>query len=99
MAEALLRNHDSAHAQQELQRALLRADKMGLKPLSARAHYLLGNALRVAGNETEAQQNYRDVLRLLDGMRQETGSDKILQRPDFKTMYEEATRWSQAAKS
>ena len=99
IAEALLRNHDSAHAQQELQHALLRADKMGLKPLSARAHYLLGNALRAASNENEAQQNYRDVLRLLDGMRQETGSDKILQRPDFKTMYEEATHWSQSAKS
>jgi len=31
-------------------------------------------------------------------MRKEPGADKILQRSDFKAMYEEATR-SQAAKS
>ena len=38
----MIRNHDNAHAQQELERALFRADKIGLKPLSAQAHYLLG---------------------------------------------------------
>ena len=59
MAEAMIRNHDNAHAQQELERALLRADKIGLKPLSAKAHYLLGNALRASGNQADAQQHYR----------------------------------------
>ena len=75
--------------------ALIRADKIGLKPLSAQAHYLLGNALRTSGNQADAQQNYRDVVQLLDGMRQEAGSDKILQRADFKTMYDEANPASQ----
>jgi len=32
-------------------------------------------------------------------MRKESGGEKILQRTDFKSMYDEATRWSQAAKS
>jgi len=32
-------------------------------------------------------------------MRKEPGADKILQRSDFKTMYDEATRGSQASKS
>ena len=99
MAEAMIRNHDSLHAQQELRRALLRADKIGLKPLSARAHFLLGNALRDSGNQAEAQQEYRSTLNLLDDMRKQPGADKILQRADFKTMYDEATRGSQAAKS
>ena len=76
IGDAMIRNHDNVHAQQELERALLRADKIGLKPLSAQAHYLLGNALRASGNQTEAQQNYRSVVQLLDGMRQEAGSDK-----------------------
>jgi tetratricopeptide (TPR) repeat protein len=91
-AEAMLRNHDNTHAQQELQRALLRADKVGLKPLSARAHYLLGNALRSSGNQAEAQQHYRNVVQMLDAMRQDKGAEKLLQRADFKAMYEEATR-------
>jgi hypothetical protein len=67
--------------------------------LSARAHYLLGTALRAAGNQTEAQQQYRDAVQLLDQMRKEQGAEKILQRSDFKAMYEEANRWSQATKS
>jgi hypothetical protein len=35
---------------------------------------------------------------MLDDMRKEPGSEKILQRADFKTMYDEATRWTEAAK-
>src|SRR5438132_1327247 len=99
IAEAMIKNHQHAQAQQELERTLLRSDKIGLWPLSARAHYLLGAALRASGNQTEAQQQYRNVVQLLDQMRKEPGADKILQRSDFKAMYEEATRLSQAAKS
>lgn len=99
VAEAMIRNHDYAHAQQELEHALLQADKIGLKPLSARAHYLLGNSLRASGNQAEAQTHYRDTLQLLDGMRQETGADKILERSDFKSMHDDATRWAQGSKN
>jgi tetratricopeptide (TPR) repeat protein len=95
-ATAMIRSHDYAHAQQELQRALLRADKVGLKPLSAKGHYLLGNALRASGNQAEAQQHYSDAVKLLDGMRQEAGAEKILQRADFKAMYDESAKGSQA---
>jgi len=99
VAEAMIKNHQHAQAQQELERTLLRSDKIGLWPLSARAHYLLGAALRASGNQTEAQQQYRSSVQLLDQMRKEPGADKILQRSDFKAMYEEATRLSQAAKA
>jgi hypothetical protein len=34
---------------------------------------------------------------MLDDMRKEPGSDRILQRSDFKSMYDEATRLSQSA--
>jgi hypothetical protein len=94
----MLRNQDNTHAQQELQRALLRADKVGLKPLSAQAHYLLGNALRSSGSQAEAQQHYRNVVQLLDAMRQDKGAEKLLQRADFKVMYDEASKQAQAAK-
>jgi serine/threonine protein kinase/lipopolysaccharide biosynthesis regulator YciM len=97
LAEAMIRSHDNARAQQELERALLRADKLGLKPLSVKAHYLLGTILRTLGSQAEAQQHCRNTLQLLDGMRQEAGAEKLLQRSDFKAIYDEATRGSQAA--
>lgn len=99
VAQAMIQSHDNAHAQQELERALLRADKLGLKPLSAQAHYLLANALSASGNQTEAQPHYRNALQLLDGMRQEPGAEKILNRSDFKTIHDEASRSAQTAKN
>ena len=55
MAEAMMQSHDNAHARQELERALLLADKLGMQPLSARAHYLLATIARDSGNSNEAQ--------------------------------------------
>jgi len=99
MAEAMAQSHDLIHARQELARALLLSDKWGAKPLSVRGHFVLATIARESGNNSEAQENYRTTLQLLDGMRKEPGADKILQRFDFKSMYDEATRWSQAAGS
>jgi serine/threonine protein kinase/tetratricopeptide (TPR) repeat protein len=96
MAQAMIRNHDNVHAQQELERALVRADKIGLKPLSVKAHYLLGTAFRASGDQLEAQEHYLTTVQMLDDMRKEPGSEKILQRVDLKTMYDDATRWTQA---
>ena len=98
MAEAMAQSHDFAHARQELGRALLLSDKWGAKPLSARAHFVLATVARESGNNAEAQENYRSVLQLIDVMREEPGADKVLQRSDFKTMFDEATHWSQSAK-
>jgi eukaryotic-like serine/threonine-protein kinase len=98
LAEAMMQTRDYPHSRAELDRALLRADKLGLKPLSAKAHYLLAITLRATGNQAEAQQHYRDALQLLDAMRKEPGADKILQRSDFKEIYDEASLRSQAAK-
>ena len=98
VGEALLQSHDNAHAEQELERALLRADKIGMKPLSAQANYLLGVALHASGNQPDAKQHYRTTVQLLDDMRKEPDADKILQRSDFKAIYDQATREAQATK-
>jgi Tfp pilus assembly protein PilF len=99
MAEAMMQRHDYAHSRQELERALLRSDKLGQQSLSAQAHYLLATIARDSANNTEAQDNYREVLRALDAMKKDAGAEKLLQRSDLKLMYEESTRWSQAGKS
>ncbi|MGO9519348.1 MAG: tetratricopeptide repeat protein [Candidatus Korobacteraceae bacterium] len=99
MAEAMMQSHDYTHARLELQRALLRSDKLGQRALSAHAHYLLATIARNAADNTEAQDNYREVVRTLDAMKKETGAEKLLQRSDLKAMYEESTHWSQVGKS
>jgi eukaryotic-like serine/threonine-protein kinase len=99
MAEAMMQNHDRSHAKQELDRALLLADKLGQQPLSARAHYLLATIARDSGDSSEAQDNYREAVRLLDTMKKDPGAEKLLERSDFKTIYDESTRGSQATKS
>lgn len=96
MAEAMMRTKASNQARPELERALLQADKLGLKPLSAKAHYLLAGIFRASGDQAEALQHSQDVLHLIDAMRDDPGADKILERADFRTMSEEATRWSQS---
>ena len=98
MAEAMVQSHDYTHGRQELQRALLIADKLGQQPLSAHAHYLLATIARESNDNTEAQDHYRAVVRTLDTMKKEAGSEKLLQRSDMKLMYEDSAHWSQAGK-
>jgi len=99
LAEALIQNHDSSGARQELQRAQQRADQLGQQYLSARAHYLLATIARDSSSKTEAQDNYRSVVRALDTMKKEPGAEKLLQRPDLKAMYDESTRWLASSQS
>jgi eukaryotic-like serine/threonine-protein kinase len=99
LAEAMMQRHDNNHAHQELQRALLRSEKLGQQYLSARAHYLLATIARASSNRTEAQASYRSVVRSLDTMQKEPGAEKLLQRPDLKLMYEESSHWLQAAEN
>jgi serine/threonine protein kinase/tetratricopeptide (TPR) repeat protein len=98
LAEAMMQIHDNAHAQQELERALLQADKLGLRPLSAKAHYLLGGIFLAAGNQAEAQQQYQDAHQLIGAMQSDPGADKLLERSDFKTMYEASAEIKQVAR-
>ena len=99
LAEAMIQDHDYARARQELERALLRSDKLGVKPLSAKVRFLLATTARQSSQTSEAQDNYRGAIQLLDAMGKEQGAEKILQRSDFKTMYDEAKRGPQAPKN
>ena len=99
LAEGMMQNHDSSHARQELERALLLSDKLGMQPLSARAHYQLAIIDRDSSNSGDAQDHYREALRLLDAMKKDPEAEKLLQRADFKAIYDESTRGTQAAKN
>jgi tetratricopeptide (TPR) repeat protein len=88
MAEAMLQSRNNIQARQELDRALLRADKSGMQPLSARIHFLLAGIENAVGNTNEAQNHSRETLRLLDEMKKDPGAENLLQRADFTNIYE-----------
>ena len=98
-AEAMMQKKDVIHARQELERILLLADKLGMQPLSTRAHYLLATIDRDSGNASEAQDHYREALRLLDAMKKDPGAENLLQRADFKTIYDDSMRATGTAKN
>jgi len=97
MAEAMAETHDYSHARQELEHALLLSDKLGMQPLSARAYYLLAMVERGSAQNSDALDHYREAQQLLDSMRKDSGAEKLLQRVDFRTIYDDSTRATQAA--
>ena len=96
VGEAHLSQKDYSKAQEELNRALARSEKLGSPMLQARSRYLLATTLRLTGKEAEASRNYAEVHRILDDMSKESKSDAFLKRNDLAAMYADAARWSQA---
>jgi serine/threonine protein kinase/tetratricopeptide (TPR) repeat protein len=99
LAQALINAKDYSQAKEELQRSLDGSDKLGLRMLLARSHFLLGTALRLSGSGMEGASHYRQTVRLLDETRKEPGAEKLLERADLKAIYQESARWTQAAKN
>ena len=97
LAEAMLQAHDVAHAKQEVDRALLRSDKLGQQALSAHAHYLLATMARDAKNNADARDNFRWVVNTLDGMKKDPGTENLLLRDDIKRMYSDAAGFLKTA--
>ncbi len=93
-AEAMMHSKDYSHALQELQTGLSKSEKLGSRYLSARIHYLLGNAYRLGGNAADARGHYRQVLDLLGDMTKEPGAEKLLGRSDLKSIYDESVHWA-----
>jgi len=98
LAEAMTQARDYANAKSELERVLLRADKLGLQPISAKAHFLLGRIARATGKSADAENQYRQAAQQLETISKEKGAEKFLQRPDISAMYNESTKRTQAAK-
>jgi len=92
MAEAMVQMKDYAHAKPALEQILLRSDKLGLQPLSAKAHFLLATIARASGKSADAQDQYGQVVRLLEPMSKQKGAEKVLQRSDLSAMYTESSK-------
>jgi uncharacterized protein HemY len=87
LAEALLNARQYPAARKELETSLRTSEKLGLQALLARSHYLLGRTLELSGSgSAEAAPHYAAAKRILETIRQESGSDGILRREDLSSI-------------
>ncbi len=89
MGEALLTDKKYARARGELDLTLRNSEKLNLRALQARAHFLLAKALAAGGDESAAARHSQKARELLEEMRKEAGTDTLLQRSDLKPIHAE----------
>ena len=90
LGEALLNTKDYSHAQDELQSAVRKSEDLGMKSLLPEGHYLLSQALRKSGKNSEADNHLKQAAQLIEQMRQESQSDALLERADLKPIVKES---------
>ncbi len=99
LGEALINTKAVPQARVELERALTRSEKLGLRSLQARAEYLLATVSRLSGSNSLALDHYHQSLHLLDDIRKEAGNDKIMNRADFAAISNDTKRWAASSKT
>jgi tetratricopeptide (TPR) repeat protein len=88
LGQALLGINKVDDAREELDGAVGRAQKLGLRVDEARAQYWLGNAIARKGKSAEAVQHYREAVRILEGIAKEDGAGRVLERSDLREVYQ-----------
>src|SRR5215467_4618781 len=70
LAETALRSapSDSTHVADFARRALAIAQELGMRPLAAHAHLLIGHSLAVVGDVESARSHLSAAVRLLESM-------------------------------
>ncbi len=91
LAEALLNMRQYPAAKKELETAQATSEKLGLQVLQARSQYLLGRALELSGSTVDAPPHFAAAKRILESIRQESGSDAILKRQDLSAISAQST--------
>jgi eukaryotic-like serine/threonine-protein kinase len=93
--DAVRRLGDGDAALREADRALARAESLGLKVSAAKAHVVKAAVLRSKG-DAGARREYAAALRLLEEIRADSGNDNVLKRADLASMHAEAVQFSKA---
>jgi len=96
LAQALIATNKPADAQQELDRAMNRAEKLNLLIEKARAHYFDGEVLQKAVRPPQVYATqYREAVKILEAISKEPGNTRVLARADLKDLYRNAVHWTQ----
>lgn len=87
LGEALFETKNYAKAQQVLQLALDRSDKLGLRSLLAQSHYLLGRVIQQSGKSNDAASQFAEAHRIAEEIEKEAGGDSISKRSDLAPLF------------
>lgn len=94
LAEAMIHTKDYSHAEQELESALSKSEKLGSRLQSARIHYLLGSVLDLSGKRADAAGQYHQAATSIQEMSKEPGAEKLPERADVKVMVAQASQFT-----
>ena len=97
LGAAMIEAKDYSGAHQQLDLSLARAEKLGLRLLQAKAHYLLASLLVKSGKGKEATPHYREVVRILESISKEDGAGRLLERADLQGAYRDSMKSFQGA--
>jgi tetratricopeptide (TPR) repeat protein/tRNA A-37 threonylcarbamoyl transferase component Bud32 len=98
LGAVLLKANNAAQARTVLESALNRSERIGARALIVRAHYLLGESVRLLGTPGSAGPQYRQALQILDEMQKEARTDALSTRYDLRRVREQSMRWLDAGK-
>ena len=90
-AETLLGLGDQDGTLRTADRAIARAEGLGLKVSLARARYVKASVLR-ARKDPLARREYAAALRVFEEVKRDAGNENVFKRADLAAMYAEATR-------
>lgn len=96
LGEALLASKSYDPAREQLQNALDKSERLGVRAQTARIHYLLANSMRAMSN-SDAAMHYKQAVTLLDDLHKEDGTSHLLDRSDLRSMYADASHWNTAS--
>ena len=93
LAAARIDAKNYAQARDLLEHSLAESEKLGLKTLLAKNHFLLAEAFRLSGNQADAVHHYSEAHRIIDDIHKEAQSDDIMKRVDLAKIYQQSARW------
>ncbi len=88
VADALAHRKDYAGARRELTIALPKCERMNLRVLQARIHYLMAIALGNTGQSNDADRNLAQARQIMEEIRKEARNDNFVKRADLKPILE-----------
>ncbi len=86
-AEALMNLKSYEPARKELENALSRSEKLGLRAMLAQSHYLLARDLELSGKAADAPEHYQQARKILDDIQKDAKTDSIVKRSDLSPIY------------
>jgi len=86
-ADALMNLKSYEPARKELESAIDKSEKLGLRALLAQSHYLLARDLELSGKAADAPEHYKQARKILDEIQKEAKTDSIVKRSDLSPIY------------